>query len=156
MLIRVLDFQDFDQTIDLPDGSTVANLLDLVRVNFDYDGTHCKLYHNGAELRPGHVITNSAFTDNNTIVFFNTRIYHDKSYPKVDSAFPFLASRLQELVFCPSLVEETDGNSRPYFTYVRHRDEWGGFPEDALDPFDDFNDRLWEHSAMFHRLFSTF
>jgi hypothetical protein len=70
MLIRVLDFQGFDQTIDLPDDSTVATLRELLRLNFDYDSAHCVLYHKGADLPPGLVLTNSDFSDNNVIVFF--------------------------------------------------------------------------------------
>jgi hypothetical protein len=99
MLVRLLDFRSFDQTLDLPDDITAAQLREILLSEFQYDISYAALYHEGREILPGAKLFSSQFTSNNVIVLFNSRIFPGKSYPKVDQAFRFFPSRYQEFFY---------------------------------------------------------
>jgi hypothetical protein len=120
MLVRVMDLQSFDETLDLPDSITVDQLRELIRSNFNYDLSDSAFYHKGAELPADFTLQPHTFSDCNVIVLFNSRIFPQKSYPRVDQAFRFPASRLQEHYFTVDHEEELDvGLLRPAADFRR-------------------------------------
>jgi hypothetical protein len=108
MLIRVLDLQSFDETLNLQDCITTSQLRDMIQSNFNYDLSASTFYHNGSALALGLILKPEYFSHSNVVVLFNSRIFPQKSYPKVDQAFHFFPSRFQEYYFDPSLTEEID------------------------------------------------
>jgi hypothetical protein len=106
MLIRILDLQNFDETLNLPDSFTVDHLIYMIQSNFHYDLSASTFYHNGAELRSDVILKPENFSDSNVVVLFNARIFPQKSFPRVDHAFHFFPSRFQEYYFASSLTDE--------------------------------------------------
>jgi hypothetical protein len=113
MQVRVMDLQSFDETLDLPDAVTVNELRDMVQSQFNYDLSDSAFYHSGAELLGGLSLKPSTFSDSNVLVLFNSRVFPQKSFPRVDQAFHFFASRLQEHYIAPGCDEEPDVPGRP-------------------------------------------
>jgi hypothetical protein len=113
MLVRVVDLQSFDATLDLPDNLTVADLREMIESQFHYDLSHSTLFHGGLELPLTLSLTPSTFSGSNVIAIFNSRIFPQKSYPKVDQAFRFFPSRFQEYHFAANLAEEFDSDRAP-------------------------------------------
>jgi hypothetical protein len=70
------------------------------------------LFHDGQELPSNVPLAPERFAASPTIVLFNSRIFPQKSYPKVDQAFRFFPSRYQEFVFNTSFAEDFEPSSR--------------------------------------------
>jgi hypothetical protein len=105
MEVRVLDMQGFDERLTLPADITASDLRELIHASFSYDVSGTSLYHAGLELPPNLPIQ---LKSSSTIVLFNSRIFPQKSYPKVDQAFSFLPSRFHEFAFNASLKEDVE------------------------------------------------
>jgi hypothetical protein len=112
MRVRVVDLQSLDESLTLPDGLTVSELLSLLHQSFQYDISHISLFHCGRELPPSHPLTAGDLSASPTLVLFNTRVFTQKSYPKVDQAFRFFPSRYQEFAFSTSFAEDAESPGR--------------------------------------------
>lgn len=111
MKIRVLDFESFDHTLDLPANTTIGSLGDLIRSNFNYDVSRCAFYHKGTELPPDLVISPDTFPEGSVVVLFNSQLFPEKSFPTVDGAFKFFPSRFQNYAIQLSPPEDIEGGS---------------------------------------------
>jgi hypothetical protein len=112
MQVRVVDMQGFDESLTIPDNFTVSDLQDLIHLSFQYDVSSVTFYHNGHELSPDLPLSACQFTTSAPIVLFNSRIFPQKSYPKVDLAFRFFPSRYQEFAFNASFADGQEPSAR--------------------------------------------
>jgi hypothetical protein len=110
MLIRILDLENFDKTLDVMDRLTIGELRDMIESNFDYDLSYSTFYHHGVELPVDFKLQPERFADSNVIVLFNFCLFPQKSYPKVDRAFHFFPSRFQEHYFVSNHAEELESS----------------------------------------------
>jgi hypothetical protein len=111
MNLRVLDLQSFDETFEVPDNFPVSDLRDFIHITFGYDVSSVTFFHKGAELPNDSSLTSTELGDLPLIVLLNSRIFPQKSYPKVDHAFRFFPSRYQEFSFTASFAEDVEPTS---------------------------------------------
>jgi hypothetical protein len=112
MFVRVLDLQSFDETLEIPDDLTVSELRDLIHLMFHYDVSSASFFHNGAELPADGSLSPGSLGELPLVVLFNSRIFPEKSFPKVDQAFRFFPSRYQEFAFTTSFAEDVEPSGR--------------------------------------------
>jgi hypothetical protein len=72
-------------------------------------------------------LTADLFGDDNVLALFNTRLFPEKSYPKVDQAFCFFPSRYQEFFYENAQIDDAEpppvrqGVREPTFNFLRQR-----------------------------------
>jgi hypothetical protein len=112
MKLRLLDLQSFDETVEVPDRFPVSALRDLVQLTFGYDLSCTSIFHGGRELAPDGALVSEELRACPLVTLFNSRIFPQKSYPKVDHAFRFFPSRYQEFAFVASFAEDAEPPGR--------------------------------------------
>jgi hypothetical protein len=112
MELRLLDLQSFDQILAIPDNFPVSELRGLIEETFGYDVSCTSLFHAGAEIPIDGSLKSEELGESPTIILFNSRIFPQKSFPKVDHAFRFFPSRYQEFSFTTSFAEDLEPSGR--------------------------------------------
>jgi hypothetical protein len=79
-----------DQSVDVAPGTTIQDLKQIVASAFHYDTENCLIFSDGHSWTDGEAVS---VPDDTLFVFFNTKVFSEKSYPSVDGAFPFPTSR---------------------------------------------------------------
>jgi hypothetical protein len=92
MLVRCADPESFMTTVEIPFGSPIETLKATLHVQHGFPALSCRVFTAGREWRDSEVIDHRC-DDPRLFVFFNPALFPEKSYPAVESAFPFPLTR---------------------------------------------------------------
>lgn len=96
MQVHVVDVQGYDGVVDLTEQATGAELRQKLVAKNMYAMAETEMYHRGAQLGPDTRITADLIASGDPIVLVDRTAIPEKSYPKSDGAFRFLAGRYDE------------------------------------------------------------
>lgn len=91
MQVRFVDMLGFDRVLELPEGSTAGQMRTYIMESALYDMARTDMYRNGKILEGNEPFFSQTFADDNVIVLIDRRRISERSYPKVDYAFPVRA-----------------------------------------------------------------
>lgn len=91
MQVRFVDMLGFDRVFELPEGSTAGQMRTYIMESALYDMSRTDMYRNGKILEGNDPFYSQTFADDNIIVLIDRRRISERSYPKVDYAFPVRA-----------------------------------------------------------------
>jgi hypothetical protein len=97
MNVRVADLTNFDAHIDLPPFQKIADLKAIVRDQFSIDTTHCLVFLNQREMRDSDPIEGDCLF----YVFYDQKVYGERSYPTVEGALQLDRPRFASLPNSP-------------------------------------------------------
>ncbi|KAH0786608.1 Ubiquitin receptor RAD23b [Histomonas meleagridis] len=120
MLIHIVDFQNIDTEVEIEEGMTVMQLLEYIQNTFSIDTSHSVLIQNGKELEFNEKLTHEMFEEENSLVVYHCKVFPEKSFPKVNRAFNFKASKYQEYFSNPK-YGGIDGSSVYDFNSRNHQ-----------------------------------
>lgn len=107
MQLRVVDFFNLDQMIEVPTETTAAQLKILIKERFSYDTSRSYVCRKGVQIDDSQNLPPIEDPADCIFALFNYAIFPQKSYPKVDHAFVFLNSHLQDHYLKTHSIDDT-------------------------------------------------
>jgi hypothetical protein len=126
MKVRIADLSGQPQTIDVPASISILNLKEIIQERNLFDSSSCRVFSAGTELKETDLVPSDGTTIP-LLVFYNDKLFPEKSYPSVDNAFPFPESRFGRV-----------GGARPpnQRNFPFHRSRFHPFPLERLRRFE--------------------
>jgi hypothetical protein len=92
MRVRCADLDSFSATLEMPAGSTVADLKRRVELEHAFRTASCTVFAGGRALADADPLDGPQ-RESRLFVFLDPSAFREKSYPTVDGAFPFPTTR---------------------------------------------------------------
>jgi hypothetical protein len=98
MRVRVADLTNFDEEIEIPESTNIGDLKAIVSARFGFDPNRVLVFSTDHLEHPdSEVILADPSLSPPFYVFYDQKVYGEKSYPSVEGAFPFPPTRFGKL-----------------------------------------------------------